>query len=193
MFLGDGFDGSRYLLVLKDSLTHYGNLFPCSSPTAYVAADAPVTWYKRYGCPKILISDQGSHFRNEIAVDNLCARLKIERQCSPVYSPWLNGTVERLNKDFLQVFRALLLEYKLDAVGSDIDCLVKLLSPSAVNAGSRHVARRASLQDPGWCCCCRRWRRCQAATGNVAGLDRGCRFKPCFVLPSGEQGVPWAA
>lgn len=33
---------------------------------------------------------------------------------TPLYSPWLNGTVERLNRDILQVVRALLLEAKLD-------------------------------------------------------------------------------
>ncbi|KAE9352578.1 hypothetical protein PF008_g5392 [Phytophthora fragariae] len=40
--------------------------------------------------------------------------MKIEQEFSPVYSPWLNGTVERLNKDVLQVLRTLLLEYGLD-------------------------------------------------------------------------------
>ncbi|POM74326.1 Hypothetical protein PHPALM_8730 [Phytophthora palmivora] len=40
--------------------------------------------------------------------------MKIEQEFSPVYSPWLNGMVERLNQDVLQVLRTLLLEYDLD-------------------------------------------------------------------------------
>ncbi|KAG3248589.1 hypothetical protein PI124_g6750 [Phytophthora idaei] len=40
--------------------------------------------------------------------------MKIEQEFSPVYSPWINGTVERLNKDILQVLRVLFLEYDLD-------------------------------------------------------------------------------
>lgn len=40
--------------------------------------------------------------------------MKIEQEFSPVYSPWINGTVKRLNKDVLQVLRSLLLEYDLD-------------------------------------------------------------------------------
>ncbi|OWZ03289.1 LOW QUALITY PROTEIN: hypothetical protein PHMEG_00025008 [Phytophthora megakarya] len=32
----------------------------------------------------------------------------------PVYTPWVNGTVQRLNLDILQVVRVLLLEYQLD-------------------------------------------------------------------------------
>jgi transposase InsO family protein len=57
-------------------------------------------WCARYGIPEMLQSDQGTHFRNEV-VKHLCARLKTEQVFTPVYSPWLNGTVERLNKDIL--------------------------------------------------------------------------------------------
>ncbi|OWZ09554.1 hypothetical protein PHMEG_00017726 [Phytophthora megakarya] len=55
----------QYVFVLKDSLTHYCELFPCSTPTANVAAEGLIEWYKRYGCPFRLFSDQGVHFRNQ--------------------------------------------------------------------------------------------------------------------------------
>ncbi|OWZ13978.1 hypothetical protein PHMEG_00012616 [Phytophthora megakarya] len=71
-------------------------------------------WHARFGTPKTLMSDQGSHFRNEM-INHLAARLKIEPKFSPVYSPWLNGTIERLNGDVLQVLCALLLEFALDS------------------------------------------------------------------------------
>ncbi|KAG6619416.1 uncharacterized protein IUM83_13636 [Phytophthora cinnamomi] len=45
---------------------------------------------------------------------HMSARLKIEQNFTPVYSTWFNGTVERLNRDVLQVLRAILLEYALD-------------------------------------------------------------------------------
>uniref|UniRef100_H3H8H0 Reverse transcriptase n=1 Tax=Phytophthora ramorum TaxID=164328 RepID=H3H8H0_PHYRM len=41
----------------------------------------------RYGCPEMMMSDQGSHFRNE-TLKILCGRLKIEQHFSPVYTPW---------------------------------------------------------------------------------------------------------
>ncbi|KAG3060766.1 hypothetical protein PI124_g22732 [Phytophthora idaei] len=63
--------------------------------------------------PETLLSDQGAHFRNEM-MKHLAARLKMELHFTPAYSPRLNGTVERLNRDVLQVFRALLMEYDLD-------------------------------------------------------------------------------
>ncbi|KAG3122852.1 hypothetical protein PC128_g27709 [Phytophthora cactorum] len=70
-------------------------------------------WCARFGVPESLVSDQGSHFRNE-TVKHLCARMQIEQAFSPVYSPWVNWAVERLNKDILQVLRVLLLEYDID-------------------------------------------------------------------------------
>ncbi|OWZ19870.1 hypothetical protein PHMEG_0005806 [Phytophthora megakarya] len=46
---------------------------------------------------KLLRSDQGSNSKNWV-VKHLASRLKVELDYTPVYSPWLNGTVERLNK-----------------------------------------------------------------------------------------------
>ncbi|POM62150.1 hypothetical protein PHPALM_28730 [Phytophthora palmivora] len=112
--LGDSYGDSAYLLVVKDGLSHYCELFPCATPTAYVAAEVLMMWHAIFGTPKTLMSDQGSHFRNEM-INHLATRLKIEQKFSPVYSPWLDGTVERLNRDVLQVLRALLLEYALDS------------------------------------------------------------------------------
>ncbi|KAG3185701.1 hypothetical protein PC128_g13234 [Phytophthora cactorum] len=66
-----------------------------------------------FGVLEALVSGQGSHFRNETE-KHLCVRMKIEQEFSPVYSPWINGTVERLNKAILQVLRVLLLKYDLD-------------------------------------------------------------------------------
>ncbi|GMF52155.1 unnamed protein product [Phytophthora fragariaefolia] len=97
----------------KNGLSHFCELFPCATPTAFVAAEALTMWYARYGMPATLLSDQGTHFRNE-TMKHLAARLKVELSFTPGFSPWLNGTVERLNKDVLQVFRALLMEYGLD-------------------------------------------------------------------------------
>ncbi|KAF1328445.1 hypothetical protein FI667_g6871, partial [Globisporangium splendens] len=113
LFLGDSHGDQRYLLVLKDGLTHYCELFACASPTAAVAAEAMLDWQKRFGSPAIWVSDSGSHFKNEL-IATLSSRLKAQQQFVPAYSPWINGTVERLNRDVLQVLRALLLEYKLD-------------------------------------------------------------------------------
>lgn len=70
--LGSGYGDTAYLLVAKDELTHYCELFPCSTPTAFIAAELLSMWCARFGVPKSLLSDQGSHIRNE-TVKHLCA------------------------------------------------------------------------------------------------------------------------
>ncbi|KAH9121386.1 hypothetical protein AeMF1_006872 [Aphanomyces euteiches] len=43
----------------------------------------------------------------------LAHKFKAEHEFTLAYCPWRNGTVERLNRDILQVMRVLLMEYKL--------------------------------------------------------------------------------
>ncbi|OWZ07274.1 LOW QUALITY PROTEIN: hypothetical protein PHMEG_00020357 [Phytophthora megakarya] len=58
------------------------------------------------------ISDQGTHFKKE-TVEHLSARMNVEQVFTPVHSPWINGTIERLNKEVLQVVRVLLSEFDI--------------------------------------------------------------------------------
>jgi hypothetical protein len=62
LLLGSGYGDTAYLLVAKDELTYYRELFPCSTPTAFVAAELLSMWCARFGVPDSLVSDQGSHF-----------------------------------------------------------------------------------------------------------------------------------
>ena len=42
--LGESNEGPEYLLVLKDSASHFVHLVPCNTPTADVAAKAIISW-----------------------------------------------------------------------------------------------------------------------------------------------------
>ena len=96
----------------KDDLTHYCELVACDSPTSTVAVDALMKWAKRFGMPRVWISDQGSHFKNKVMAA-LAHKLKVNHDFSLAYCPWRNGSVERMNRDILQVMRVLLREYRL--------------------------------------------------------------------------------
>jgi transposase InsO family protein len=113
LYLGEDYGTSRYLLVLKDELTHYCELVPADTPTSMVAAEAILDWFKRFGRPEMWISDSVSHFKAQLMA-TLAERLHAVQKFTPVYSPWINGTVERVNRDILQVFRAMLMELQLD-------------------------------------------------------------------------------
>ncbi|TYZ69491.1 hypothetical protein PybrP1_001835 [[Pythium] brassicae (nom. inval.)] len=113
LFMGESLGPLKYLLVLKDGLSHLCELVACSVPTAAVAAEAILDWHKRFGAPTVWVSDNGAHFKNAV-MQELSVKLKARQEFVPAYTPWKNGTVERLNRDVLQVIRALLLEFKLD-------------------------------------------------------------------------------
>ena len=51
----------------------------------------------RHGCPKVILSDRGTHFRNQI-VNGLCERFEIKHKLSSPYHPQTNGLVKRFNR-----------------------------------------------------------------------------------------------
>ena len=97
------------LLVLKDGLSHFCELVPCISADSTSVVQALMGWFARYGTVTTWVSDQGSHFKNQV-LKELKQRLNTTQHFTPAYCPWVNGTVERLNRDILAIFRALLSE-----------------------------------------------------------------------------------
>ncbi|KAH9084271.1 hypothetical protein LEN26_020966 [Aphanomyces euteiches] len=112
LYMGPSKNGPKYVLVLKDDLSHYCELVACDAPTSQVCVDALAAWWSRHSMPFVWISDQGSHFKNAV-MKALAHKFKAEHEFTLAYCPWRNGTVERLNRDILQVMRVLLMEYKL--------------------------------------------------------------------------------
>ncbi|GMF23687.1 unnamed protein product [Phytophthora lilii] len=111
--MGESYGDTQYVLVLKDELTHYCELIACDAPTSSVMAAAILDWAKRFGLPAMWVSDNATHIKNKL-MENLRDHIKALHTFVPVYTPWVNETVERFNRDILQVMRALLLKHQLD-------------------------------------------------------------------------------
>src|SRR6059058_6190562 len=89
---------NRYILVVTDYLTKW----PEAKAMKEAIAENVVRFiYEgiicRHGCPKIILSDRGTHFRNKL-VEGLCEKFKIKHKLSSPYHPQTNGLVERFNR-----------------------------------------------------------------------------------------------
>ncbi|POM63297.1 hypothetical protein PHPALM_27403, partial [Phytophthora palmivora] len=87
--LGDSFGDSKYLLVLKDHATHFCELVVGDAADSAVATAAILDWHSRFGAPPMWVSDNGSHFKNEVVAE-LSRRLKSQQHFTLAYSPWIN-------------------------------------------------------------------------------------------------------
>src|SRR2546423_2915582 len=90
--------GNRYILVVTNYLTKW--------PEAKAMKDTTATnvvkfIYKiiicRYECPKIILSDRRTHFKNKL-VEELCEKFEIKHKLSAPYHLQTNGLVERFNR-----------------------------------------------------------------------------------------------
>uniref|UniRef100_H3H597 Integrase catalytic domain-containing protein n=1 Tax=Phytophthora ramorum TaxID=164328 RepID=H3H597_PHYRM len=110
--MGDSYGNSKYLLVLKDHVSHYCELVVADTADSTVVVEALLAWHSRFGIPPVWVSDNGTHFKNEVVAE-LSRRLRTQQTFTPAYSPWVNGSIERVNRDILQVVRAMILSYKI--------------------------------------------------------------------------------
>ena len=111
-YVGQSASGREYVLVLKDGLSHFVELVACSSTNSEVAVEALLDWFKRYGIVPTWVSDQPTHFRNEV-MTGLAKKMRLCHHFVTAYCPWANGSVERVMRDLGTLFRLILSEFKL--------------------------------------------------------------------------------
>lgn len=96
-----------------DDASRYCELWVCNKAGSDDVLNALLDWYKRLSVPKLWILDGGSHFKNQI-LKEIATKSKVQHIMSLAYSPWIDGSIERLNRGILQVTRVMLLEDKTD-------------------------------------------------------------------------------
>lgn len=90
--------GSKYVVVATDYFTHYTEAVPIPEKSAVVVANFLNRYiFKRHGAPKIIQSDQGKEFCNEV-VRKCLEQAKTKHAVSSPYHPMSNGLVERTNQ-----------------------------------------------------------------------------------------------
>jgi transposase InsO family protein len=89
--------GARYIIPATEYLTRWEEaraVKECNATTAaqFILDDI----IARFGCPKTLISNQGTHFINK-TIESLTQEFEVHHQKSTPYHPQANGTVESFN------------------------------------------------------------------------------------------------
>jgi hypothetical protein len=112
LYMGPSKAGFKYLLLIKDDLSGYLWLVPSEAADAAATVNALTLWFAAFGVSQVWVSDQGSHFKNQV-MDSVRKALRSQHHFTTAYSPWANGTIERACREVLRAVRALLSELRL--------------------------------------------------------------------------------
>lgn len=92
---------NRYVLIVTDYFTRHIVAIPLPNCSAEKTAEALFNeYFCKFGVPCLIISDQGSHFRNQLMF-NMRLLIGYNHIFSTPYHPQTNGIVERFNSTFI--------------------------------------------------------------------------------------------
>ena len=100
---------TSYLSRTREVLLRFRSLVPSERTDRAVVVHALVDWYKRFGIAETRAGYKGSHFKNKVVAE-LNDLLKTKHHFTTAYSPKSNGTVERVNREIMQVLLSLVSE-----------------------------------------------------------------------------------
>ena len=129
LYMGPGIGDLKYVLVVKDDLSGFVWLRAASTATGYFAADVLSQWVASFGSFMWLVSDQGSQFCH-VLHSEMMKKFKSKKHFTTAYSPWSNGTVERVNREVLRSTKALLSEWQWTSPDwpALLDCVQSVLN-----------------------------------------------------------------
>ncbi len=98
---------SIYILVCVDHFGRFVVLAPLLNKSAVTVAHATMSRLTcPYTTPRILLSNNGTEFKNQVLAD-ICSQYSIKQTFITAHHPASNGLVERSNKKILEILRHL--------------------------------------------------------------------------------------
>ena len=98
--------GYTNLLVVTDIFSKYVVLHPLKSKTMEEVVSVFWSILAEYGLPKIMQSDNGTEFVNQV-VDRMLNSIGVEKKVTSPYNPRTNGMTERFNQTLITTLKKL--------------------------------------------------------------------------------------
>eukprot|EP00918_Siedleckia_nematoides_P067010 GHVU01145769.1.p1 GENE.GHVU01145769.1~~GHVU01145769.1.p1 ORF type:complete len:533 (-),score=31.96 GHVU01145769.1:883-2481(-) len=106
LYVCPGVKNYKYILVMKCSWTRFTWLIPATACNADTAALALYEWCRAYSQPLWLMTDGGSHFKNDV-MTKFTKLYGIQHKITLPRCPWSNGSVENMCGYTMRVIRTL--------------------------------------------------------------------------------------
>ncbi|WCJ37739.1 Gag-Pol polyprotein [Euphorbia peplus] len=109
--------GNKYILVAVDYVSKWVEAVPSQTNDARVVTKFLKKLFARYGIPRAIISDQGTHFCNE-QFERLLGKYGVTHKIATPYHPQTSGQVEVSNREIKRILeKQLLLLGKIGQIG----------------------------------------------------------------------------
>ena len=106
--------GMPYIVVATEYLTKWAEAKVVKINTSAHAANFMYeNIISRFRCPKILVSDRGTHFLNSL-IKEITDRFQIDHRKTTPYHPQTNGQTERVNGTLVSILRKTVIDSKRD-------------------------------------------------------------------------------
>ena len=97
--------GNKYILTIQDNFSKYSDAIPIPLIDAATVATALAQQFiSRYGCLRIIHTDQGTNFTSKL-MKTFCKIFKIERVTSTAFHPQSLGSLERSHHTLVEYLR----------------------------------------------------------------------------------------
>ena len=94
-----------------DDLLNFVSSEPAEACTVEVTAKHLLNWCKTMGVPRVWVSDTAMHFKNRV-IAHLGDALQVDHCFAVAYTPWSNGTCERMVREVVRALNYILPEQR---------------------------------------------------------------------------------
>jgi hypothetical protein len=145
-------DNNTYIMVLLDVATRFIILRPIPDKSAKTVAKELISIFSLVGYPRIINSDRGAEWKNQI-LDLVCDAMKIDKRLSTAYYPQSNGGAERAVQNTKKLLSKLILgnsEDNWDMIVNSVQLMIncKISKRTQTSPFNLMFARRMTNEYP---------------------------------------------